>query len=101
MNRTPATILLQSQNAETVRVIFDQNGGHDIGYQILNENSILGQFFKSVIRYADVVGEYERLNAAEGFRHWPLSYSAASLAPLFRRFPPAAFASTGPKNFPV
>jgi hypothetical protein len=27
-------------------------------------------------------------------------YSAASLAPRFR-FPPAAFASTGPRNFPV
>src|SRR3954451_6925107 len=80
MNGSARTVLLQSQNAEAVRVIFDQNGSHDIRHQILDEDSILGQFFKTVVRYADVTGEHERLNAAKRFCHDLLRSSLRSLA---------------------
>jgi hypothetical protein len=41
----------------------------------------------------------ERLHPGQRLAHE--NYSAASLAPLFLRFPPPAFANTGARNFPV
>jgi hypothetical protein len=105
MNRPLQRVQLQHKNARSShggRIVLDNDSAADTSQDIAYRYIILAKLIIAVIRNADSAAFRKRANVNESVTQWksgPDSHSAASLAPLFRCF--SAFASTGPKNFPV
>ena len=102
MNFEVLRVTLQSENrwsALRLRVVFDSDCRTHACNDAAKHNPIGSQFKKPVARYLEFAVGDERLHPGQRLAHE--SYSAASLAPLFLRFPPLSLASTGARNFPV
>jgi hypothetical protein len=108
MNRAVRGIPLQYQNgrpSDCVKIVLDHNGGRDAAQEIVEQNTICRQLAKAMQGRTNLAARHQRLDLGKDVSHfsWPrlCSYSAASLALLFRGFTPAAFFSTGARNLPV
>ena len=103
MQRLSVAITLQYQDTRPtygIRIRFNDNCGVNASDNIGQNNTIRGQFPIAMPGYLHVPLSNQTLNDLQNIGHLT-GYSAASLAPLLFLGLPAAFFSTGPRNFPV